>query len=282
MTVVPDRLIGSCVAAATSTAAYRLGRRNPPGGAARWTRTNHRGESLTLLGGPSVAVGSLVGTAIAPGLPTRLRCAALLAGGTAAVLGAYDDLAGGADAKGLRGHLGSLARGQLTTGSAKLVGIGAAGLVAGGLTRPRGSGPTDRLVAGVLVAGTANLVNLLDLRPGRATKAVVVAALPALVRGGSGGDCLAPPVGAALALLAPDLAEQTMLGDAGANCLGALLGVAAAAGLRRRRSLFAATAVVSALTLASERVSFTAVIESTPGLREFDAWGRRPVTGPTP
>ena len=65
-----------------------------------------------------------------------------------------------------------------------------------------------------------------------------------------------------------------MLGDAGANALGALLGVALAArtGTAGRAVLLAGLA---GLTAASERVSFTRVIESTPGLRELDALGRR-------
>ena len=64
-----------------------------------------------------------------------------------------------------------------------------------------------------------------------------------------------------------------MLGDTGANAAGALLGTALLDGTGRRGRL-AALAVLAGLTLASERVSFTRVIESTPVLREIDAWGR--------
>ena len=65
-----------------------------------------------------------------------------------------------------------------------------------------------------------------------------------------------------------------MLGDTGANSAGALLGTALVQRSGRRGRL-AALAVLAGLTLASERVSFTKVIESTPGLRELDAFGRR-------
>ena len=70
-----------------------------------------------------------------------------------------------------------------------------------------------------------------------------------------------------------------MLGDTGANAAGALLGVAALAATGRRGRLALLAALVG-LTVASERVSFTRVIESTPGLRELDALGRRPAAGP--
>jgi hypothetical protein len=87
---------------------------------------------------------------------------------------------------------------------------------------------------------------------------------------------VAAPLGAALALLGEDLGERAMLGDAGANALGALLGVAAAASLPRPARV-ALLAGIAGLTAASEKVSFTAVIERTPALRWLDMLGRRPV-----
>ena len=89
----------------------------------------------------------------------------------------------------------------------------------------------------------------------------------------------AGPAGAALALLPEDLGERAMLGDAGANALGAMLGAAAAASLPRpaRAALLAG---IIGLTAASEVVSFTAVIERTPALRWLDMLGRRPAAGP--
>ena len=82
-------------------------------------------------------------------------------------------------------------------------------------------------------------------------------------------------MGAALALLPEDLGERAMLGDAGANALGALLGAGAAAALPRPARI-AVLAAVAGLTAASEVVSFTKVIERTPPLRWLDMLGRRP------
>jgi UDP-GlcNAc:undecaprenyl-phosphate/decaprenyl-phosphate GlcNAc-1-phosphate transferase len=264
--------------AAAGAAAARLAwmqlRRRPPGGTARWERTNHQGELLTLLEGPAFAAGACAALAVAPGIGRRLRTAGLLAVSGAAAFGIVDDLADSGSRKGFKGHLGALTRGEITTGGVKVAGIGAAGLAAAAAAlgpRPRAR---DLLPAAALVAGCANLANLLDLRPGRTLKVALLPS-PALFLTGPAAGLVAATAGPALALLPEDLGERAMLGDGGANAAGALLGLGLVAGASRRVRLGALAGVV-ALTLASEKVSFTKVIEATPVLRELDLAGRRP------
>jgi UDP-GlcNAc:undecaprenyl-phosphate/decaprenyl-phosphate GlcNAc-1-phosphate transferase len=275
-------LAAGTAAACAARAAYAALSRRPPGGETLWTRTNHRGEPVTLLEGPALTVAGVAGSAIAPALPPRARAALAVAGAGSAAFGGYDDLAGSGSRRGFRGHLGALAHGEVTTGAVKLGGIGATGLVSAMLL---GGGPADVAVNAGLVAGGANLLNLFDLRPGRALK-VALASGALLAVGARGGPsragalpAVAGPLGAAVALLPEDLGERAMLGDAGANALGALLGVAAAASLPRPARL-ALLAAITGLTAASEVVSFTAVIERTPALRWLDMLGRRPVPAP--
>ncbi|MCF2531917.1 hypothetical protein [Yinghuangia soli] len=257
------------VAGTAARVAYTVAGRVPPGRAVG-ERRNHRGEAVTLLEGPAAALGTALAAATAPGVPGRQRAAAVLATAAAAGFGAYDDLLGATDKRGFKGHLGALAKGEVTSGAVKILGIGATGLAAGALLQRR---PVDKLLAGVVVAGTANAVNLFDLRPGRAAKVAVLAGLPGVLRG---ARLAAAPVGAAAALLPEDLGEKAMLGDTGANALGAALGVAAAAGASRR-GLVVRAAALTALTLASEKVSFTKVIAGNPTLHKIDMLGRRPV-----
>jgi UDP-GlcNAc:undecaprenyl-phosphate/decaprenyl-phosphate GlcNAc-1-phosphate transferase len=271
-------LAAAGVAAAAAQGGYRLLRRRPPGGEGTWTRTNHRGEPVTLLEGPAVAAGAALAAAATPGLPRRARAALLAAAAGAAAFGGYDDLAGSGDRRGFRGHLGALAHGELTTGAAKLGGIGATGLAASALL---GGGPVDALLNAGLIAGGANLVNLFDLRPGRASKVSVAGAALLATASPAAAPLAAVPAGAALALLGEDLGERAMLGDAGANALGALLGTAAAAGLGRPARIALLTGIIG-LTAASEVVSFTKVIERTPPLRWLDMLGRRPVAPAAP
>jgi len=283
-------LLAGGLAAAAARAAYAELNRRPPGGPETWSRTNHRGEPVTLLEGPAAAAAAVAATLITPGLPARSRAAIALAGAGAAAFGGYDDLKGNGDRRGFRGHLGALARGEVTTGAVKIAGIGAAGLAAGVLAGRdrRGGGPSGRagavadvVINTALVAGGANLLNLFDLRPGRAIKvtlatgAVLGAASPA------GRVAAAAPVAAALAVLPEDLGERAMLGDSGANALGAMLGAAAATALPRKARI-AVLAAVTGLTAASEVVSFTKVIERTPPLRWLDMLGRRPPAQPGP
>ncbi|NMR21418.1 hypothetical protein [Cellulomonas fimi] len=256
------------------------------GDADRWTRTNHRGEPVSMLEGPAAAGGLLVG-AVVGATTARGAVAATVATGGAAVFGLVDDLTEDTltRTKGLRGHLGALRGGTLTTGALKILGIGVSGLAAAAVATPlhgvdgaRRAGAAwvgDVVVSGALIAAFANLVNLLDLRPGRALKAAALGAAPLALTSGPGSGIAAGLLGAAAASAGDDLAERDMLGDGGANALGALLGTAVVLGCPRPvRVALLAGAV--ALTVASERVSFTRVIATTPVLRELDDWGRRP------
>jgi UDP-N-acetylmuramyl pentapeptide phosphotransferase/UDP-N-acetylglucosamine-1-phosphate transferase len=262
--------VAFAVGGGVARAAYRLLNARPPGDRARWVRTNNRGHEVTLLEGPAVAVGIAVASLLAPGLPATARAAGCGAALGAGAVGLYDDLAerGAGAAKGFRGHLSALARGEVTTGAVKILGIGATGLAAGAVVR---RDPLDRVLAGLVIAGAANVVNLFDLRPGRAAKAAMIGAGGGVLR--EAGPLTAAALGAAAALLPDDLGERTMLGDCGANALGAALGVAAAA-RATRPGLIGLAAALAALTAASEKVSFTKVIAATPPLRRLDEWGR--------
>jgi UDP-N-acetylmuramyl pentapeptide phosphotransferase/UDP-N-acetylglucosamine-1-phosphate transferase len=267
-------LAGAAAARAALAAAAVLTDR--PAGAP-WRRTNYAGRPVTLLGGPALAASATASAVL--GAPAGTRAAAALVGTVAGVVGGYDDLAGARPEqvrdKGLAGHLAALRAGRVSAGAVKVAGIGAAAAAAAVLSR-RGTGRgalLDGVLTTGLVAGTANLLNLLDLRPGRAGKVGALAAAAGL--GGPAGSLVAGPLGATVATLPADLGERVMLGDAGANSLGALLGLRLASipGRAPRAGLLAG---VVALTLISEKVSFTKVIEATPGLRELDRLGRRP------
>lgn len=224
-------------------------------------------------------------------------------------LGLIDDAYGSSADRGFKGHLRAMLKGRLTTGGMKLVGIGLASLVvalimsqvapwagpgipASPLTL-RGAGSV--LLAGASIALTSNLFNLLDLRPGRALKAYGLLLPLAVVSvtvglGMSAGGPLRQSSGVIhiavesialfLMLLGPllavwryDLGEEGMLGDSGANPMGFVIGLMIVSGLPLW-GLSAWTALVFGLNLASERVSFSAVIEGNALLRTMDGWGR--------
>ena len=202
------------------------------------TALNHRGLRLPLVGA-LVALGG-------PRAPARIR----LGVAAAALLGLADDLWSGPE-RGFRGHLGK----GSTTGFAKAVGIPAAALLV-----------TRSLRKAILVALAANALNQLDTRPGRALKAFLAGA--AIVRGPAKAYV---PIAV---LLAPyDLREMTMLGDAGANALGAVLGYGSVSKLTARGQILS-IAALAALNLAGETRSLGALIERTPGLSHLDRLGR--------
>lgn len=250
-----------------------------------FARTNHRGASVPTAGGlvPTLAVLVVEGglTLAESGLldtdPDIVAARRVVVLGVMGfgLLGLLDDLAGVGESGGFRGHLRALARGRLTTGGIKLFGGAALALVTVDMARP-GPGTTGRLVAdAALVALAANLANLLDRAPGRVAKVGLLSAA-ALAAGAGLSTHLAGPalvVGALCALVWADLRERVMLGDSGANVVGAALGLgvvlACAPGTRT-----AVLAVLVALNLASEVVSFSRVIDRVPPLRWADRLGR--------
>ncbi len=191
-------------------------------------RINHRGDRLPL-------VGVVLGLAEPP----------------TALIGLADDLWGGPE-RGFRAHLAS----GRTTGVLKLVCIPAFALL------------RTRSLSGALLVGlSANVINQLDTRPGRALKAFLL---------GSAMLGLRPRRGVALAvLIAPyDLREMSMLGDAGSNTLGALLGYESV-GKLRGAARWSVIGGLATLTVIGEQRSVGEVIERGRVLGAIDRLGRR-------
>jgi hypothetical protein len=250
----------------------------------------------------------------------------------AAFFGLADDVFGGSDDKGFAGHVAALRSGRLTTGMLKLVGIGVLAFVTStsiastiDAADPAVAASTGWvhaafvavtwIAATLVIALCANLINLTDVRPGRAMKSFVPLAVAGVALctwgfwtslqkavasttaassiAGTAGLTGGLPAGAEawvwgigsvvcmlLLVLGPvfvswgyDLGERAMLGDAGANAMGALAGYL----LARSAPLWllgVMAVVLLALNLASERVSFTSVIERVPVLAWLDGLGR--------
>ena len=296
--------------------------------ASQWERTNFHGATVSLRGGVAMAGAAVASAAVASALSDQPRAAlggavAALGGGVAGYIddvdqGAHD---GGKVAKGLKGHLGALAHGQVTTGVIKIAGIGASALAASALVGSKatsvGGKVADLALNTVLIAGTANLANLLDLRPGRALKATVLVATPlsyfscaaakapasgasvtsatASVTSGASGAPSATPAAPASASGAS--AQRLLASGLNAAAITALvedlqettmLGDtgANAAGALLGTSLAAndswklrlgTTLGVVGLILASEKVSFSKVIAANPALNWLDQLWRRPL-----
>jgi UDP-GlcNAc:undecaprenyl-phosphate GlcNAc-1-phosphate transferase len=248
-----------------------------------FVRENYRGTAVAFPAGIAIPVAALL--ALIPlsllaqlgevdVFPPGVRAAFTYVVGVA-LLGLLDDLIGSdMAARGWRGHARAAAGGGLTTGAIKAAGsLGLALFVLWG-----DPGRTDGeylLAAAVLVVAT-NLFNLLDLRPGRSAKALVL-----LGAGITLGAMDADPLwtvglfaGPILVLLPLDLREVGMLGDTGSNVIGAVAGVWLILTLETNLALAIAAGVLALITLYGEFRSISAFVERTPGLRQLDLLGR--------
>ncbi|MDI9588255.1 MAG: hypothetical protein QM234_04780 [Acidobacteriota bacterium] len=234
-------------------------------------RTNHRGQTVSLSEGIGVAT-AMIGSAVArQDFPAA---AALTATANAGLADDLEDLRdeSATAPKGLRGHLTALQEGRVTTGMVKVAAIGSSAV---GYALVYGNRHDrnlyDLLVDSIIIAGSANIANLFDLRPGRALKMSAACSLVA-----SCVECNPRLLGVALGTIgaaAPsDLAGETMLGDVGANTLGMQVGMIAAIPQSR---LFRTgmAGITLGLIGAAEVVSFSKVIDSVPFLSKLDQLG---------
>ncbi len=182
------------------------------------------------------------------------------------------DAAGSTAQRGWRGHGAAALRGELSTGVLKAA--GSLGLALFAMSYLGLSNGRWLLAAGVLVLAT-NVFNLLDLRPGRSLKAFVLLGAGLTIGSTDVRPLWALGLFAAPALVAGiyDLRERAMLGDTGANLLGALAGLWLVLTLSGVGQLIA-LALLAVITLYGELRSISALIERIPVLRALDSWGR--------
>jgi UDP-GlcNAc:undecaprenyl-phosphate/decaprenyl-phosphate GlcNAc-1-phosphate transferase len=247
-------------------------------------RENYRGALLAFPLGAVLATAALVTLAPLAFLDDRAdldlldpelrRWLSYLLG--IAFLGFLDDALGQGEAtttpRGWRGHWAALRSGSLSTGAIKA--IGALALAAYVVS---GRGLEDwRYIADVaLLILTTNLFNLLDLRPGRAEKGLVLLGVGLCLGAWTFEplELLGIFVGPVLVGAWLTLGEKAMLGDTGSNLIGAIAGVWLLTALGADARLVA-LAVVLALTIYGELRSISKTIESVPPLRWLDSLGR--------
>lgn len=191
---------------------------------------------------------------------------------TISFLGFIDDMLGQRDTLGFKGHFNQLFKGRLTTGGLKALG---GGLIAFFLALFFSSTWYDVIINSLIIALFANMLNLLDLRPGRAVKGFIFFFLLIIIlaKGNIDWVLISPILGAVLIYFPADLKAQVMMGDAGSNVLGLILGYLCILYF----SFYFRLGVLIFLILIhiyTEKYSLTKTIENNSLLRAIDNWGR--------
>lgn len=245
----------------------------------RFVRTNFRGSEISGVGGVAlvvaVSLGCLVLLMVVPleDLPAESSFGGFQLGVGFGILGFLDDVSRQQGGGGFRGHLRALRDGKVTTGLVKLAGGVVLSLLVAALVSKGGAAEVLR-DAGLLAAG-ANLANLFDRAPGRSLKVATIAGVAMVAAVGLSATLAyaALAIGAGVGLAAWEMREKMMLGDTGANAMGAMVALSGVTTLGNT-SLWVIFAVVVFLNLVSDAVSFTSVINKVGPLRWLDRLGR--------
>lgn len=187
-------------------------------------------------------------------------------------LGFIDDRLGRRDTLGFKGHFGALFKGRLTTGGLKALGGGVISLF---LALSLSKSWYDIIVNTLIIALFTNLLNLLDLRPGRAIKGFLIfgAVILALARFNTNSWLFLPLLGAVVVYFPVDLKAKAMMGDAGSNVLGLALGYWCVLSLEFPYRI-GVLAFLLAVHVYTEKYSLTETIENNQVLKWLDDLGR--------
>ncbi len=236
---------------------------------------NYKGDSIVQSLGIVVLIWSSTMLAIAAFMSRYLRADMLVWLGVCCgfgLLGLLDDFRGDKTIKGLRGHLrAALVEHRITTGFVKAAGGGLIALVFGFCLHPHSLG--EALTSALLIALSANAINLFDLRPGRAGAVFLTCSCLSLLMGwmAHSRSCLGLllVVLPTLPVYLRDRRAQAMMGDTGSNLIGAALGLSIAL-LPSMIVRLTALLLLIALHVVAERTSITRLIERHPLLRALD------------
>ena len=263
-----------CVCAAFGTLSYLALVRKYP---ASFRSPNFRGTPIPSSAGLAFVLTVETGYAclwpFGRGPESSLLRTAFIAAVSFGLLGLADDLYGDRSVGGLRGHFSKLiTQGKVTTGVVKAVG-GALAALAAGVSLHLQS-PQLAILSAVLIALTANAVNLTDTRPGRSLSFSIVLGAIGLLTGCAHFQFPAYaafifPLLFAACLYLFDRAGLLMIGDCGANAIGAVIGLLWAA----LTPIFAQLVFVAALIWFhwwTESHSLSRAIESSAWLKRID------------
>ena len=241
-----------------------------------FVKHNYRNATIPALGGLILLLASILSGLILTIIPSSFKVEGvdlyvltIILG--FALIGLLDDLLGDKNKQGFKGHITELLNGRLTTGSLKLFG-GPAIVLFALAPNIQGQGYIRVLLDVVCVSLIANLANLLDLAPGRATKYSILALIPLLVFGNL-TSFMFVGLGIFIVSLFLDIREKYMLGDTGSNLMGAIVGIAAITHFGTQGTIIVVGFVLF-INLLSEFISLSRIIEKTAPLRLFEELGQ--------
>lgn len=239
-------------------------------------RSNYRGEQIPVSMGicfiPALVINSIILLYCNVDTERLLKIYILLFGiMSMCFAGIIDDSIGNRDVTGLKGHFKALFHGKLTTGGFKAVLGGLVGLLIC-VTLDRTI--VDIIVGTLVVALSTNLMNLLDLRPGRAIKAYFVISVALFIAGSMfDREMMALILPSVIAYFYYDLKAKAMMGDAGSNVLGISIGVFVVTSHSLGVQVFWLVLLII-IHIIAEKFSITKLIEKNFILDYIDKLGR--------